>query len=251
MTEPTRFDVLRQIPYFAGLPAGELRDLAGRLSEQRYRSGQVIFREGERCEALYLVLSGRVRTVKTSPEGREQTLHVFGPGRSFADIAAFDEGLHPGTAIAMKPTTVALIRKADLTNLILTHPQIALAVIRLFASRLRAFTQIVEDLSLRNVATRVASLLVALAHGEWSLVEEPASQTLRFTQEELAAMTGSVREVVQRALKTLEQTGAIEMSRGSVRIVDPPLLERWLRSQRTMEAESARPAKRRASGKRR
>jgi Crp-like helix-turn-helix domain len=88
---------------------------------------------------------------------------------------------------------------------------------------------------------------VALAHGKWSLVEEPASLTLRFTQEELPAMTGSVREVIQRALKMLEQAGAIQMSRGSVRIVEPPLLERWLRSEGTIEAKLARRAKPRAS----
>lgn len=251
MTVQTRFDVLRQSTYFAGLPADELRNLAARLVEHRYRPGQVIFREGERCEALYVVLSGRVRTMKTSRDGREQTLHVFGPGRSFADIAAFDGGLHPGTAIAMKATTVALIPKTELTNLLLTHPQIAVAVIRLFAGRLRAFTQIVEDLSLRNVVARVASLLVTLAHGKSALVEEPANLTLGFTQEELAAMTGSVREVVQRALKTLEQSGAIEMSRRSVRVVDPRLLERWSRSPDSVGAELSSPKVRAASTKRR
>ena len=85
----------------------------------------------------------------------------------------------------------------------------------------------IEDLSLRDVVARVARLLLDSARGQTTLVEDSASLRLRYTQDEIAAMVGSVREVVQRALKTLEHAGLIEMARGQIRIIDVAALDAW------------------------
>ena len=103
------------------------------------------------------VLSGRVRTVTTSAEGREQVLKVFGPGRTFAEIPVFDDGPLPADAVAVTDSAIALLPPADVVDLLRHHPDVALDVIRLFASRLRAYKVLVEDLSLRNVVARVAA----------------------------------------------------------------------------------------------
>lgn len=219
----TRLDILRRVPYLASLSEDVLRQLAARLSVRRYRAGSVIFFKGDASQGLYFVLAGRVATFAASPDGREQVLHAFGPGRTFGDIAAFDDGAHPGTARATGASTVALIPKVELQRILAP----SLQALRLFASRLRAFTQIVEGLSLRPVVARIAGLLVDLARGEQTLVEDAASDALRLTQHQIAAMVGSVREVVQRELKVLEQAGAIALSRGEVRIIDVRKLERW------------------------
>src|SRR5262249_163650 len=104
----------------------------------------------------------------------------------------------PAEAIAVSDSTVVFIPQADLLALLKPHPDAAIAAIRLFASRLRAYKQMVEDLSLRTVVHRVARLLVDRARGAQTLVEESASSNLEYTQDEIAAMIGSVREVVQR-----------------------------------------------------
>jgi CRP/FNR family cyclic AMP-dependent transcriptional regulator len=222
-----KLELLRRTPYLRSLPAPELRALGTRLRERDYREGDVIFRRGDASEGLGIVLRGRVRTVITSPEGREQVLKMFGPGRTFADIAVFDDEPQPAEAIAVSETTVAFIPQADLLDLLRRHPDVAIEVIRLFASRLRAYKQMVEDLSLRTVVVRVARLLVARAHGTQTLVEDSASSSPEFTQDEIAAMVGSVREVVQRALKTLEHAGLIQMARGRVHIIDVEALDGW------------------------
>jgi CRP-like cAMP-binding protein len=236
MELPRKVEMLHQTAYFASLPRDQLREVATGLRERNYRPGEVIFRKGEQCKGLYIVLDGRVRTITSSPEGRQQVLKVFGPGRTFADIPVFDNGPLPAEAVAVTDTTIGLIPRAAVLSLLRRNPDVSLDVIRLFASRLRAYKQLVEDLSLRDVVARVARLLLDRSRGVHTLTEEPANLSPRFTQEEIAAMVGSVREVVQRALKALEHAGAIEMARGRVRIVDVHELEAW------SEAGSSAPA---------
>ena len=225
-----KLELLRQIPYFGSVPPDQLAELVRGLHERRYRAGEVIFRKGDQSEGLCIVLSGRVRTVMTSVKGREQVLKVFGPGRTFADIAVFDHEPQPAEAVAITESTIVFVAQADLFSLLRRHPDAAIEVIRLFASRLRAYKQVVEDLSLRTVVARVARVLVDRVRGTQILVEESASSDPHYTQEEIAAMVGSVREVVQRALKTLEQAGLIQLARGQIHVIDVEALDGWTES---------------------
>jgi CRP-like cAMP-binding protein len=226
-------ELLRQIPYFRSVPATDVQAFATNLRERHYRAGEVIFRKGS-SEGLGVVLRGGVRTVTTSPDGREQVLKVFGPGRTFADIAVFDDEPQPADAIAVSEATVVFVPSGELFELLKRHPEAAIDVIRLFASRLRAYKQMVEDLSLRPVVARVARLLVDRARGAQTLVEESASSHPEYTQDELAALVGSVREVVQRALKTLEHAGFIHMARGRIQIIDVEALNGWSDSESSL-----------------
>jgi CRP-like cAMP-binding protein len=226
-----KLQLLRQIPYFGSLPAEQLAAFGKGLRENRYQEGDVVFQKGDECDGLYIVLSGRVRTVIRSAEGREQVLKVFGPGRSFGDIAVFDDEPYPAEAVAVSDATIAFVPRADLFDLLRHHPDVAIEVIRLFASRLRAYKLVVEDLSLRTVVARVARVLVDRARGAQTLVEESASSSPRYTQDEIAAMVGSVREVVQRALKALEHAGLIQMARGRIQVVDVEALNGWAQSE--------------------
>jgi len=176
-----KLQLLKQTPYFASLPLSEIRELVPRLLERHYRAGDLIFRKGDRSEGLCVVLSGRVRTETTSEEGREQVLKVFGPGRTFADIPAFDGEPQPANAIAVSDSTVALLRRTDLLDLVRRHPDVGLDVIRLFASRLRAYKVMVEDLSLRDVVSRVARLLHDRARGQTTLSTRSASGSILST----------------------------------------------------------------------
>jgi CRP/FNR family transcriptional regulator len=129
----------------------------------------------------------------------------------------------------MDDCRIGFIPKATILSLIDSQPPVAKAVIRVLASRLRALTTVVEDLVFRSVVARVAKLLLDCAQGEPTLIEG-AGACARLTQQQIAAMTGSVREVVQRALKTLEREGAIRMQRARIHILDPECLARWAES---------------------
>jgi CRP/FNR family transcriptional regulator, cyclic AMP receptor protein len=224
-------DVLRQVPYFAELEPDLLKGLAAQVRERKLEAGELILMDGDPCEGLYVVISGRVKVFKLSAEGKEQVLRILGPGRTFNDVPVFDGGPNPGSAAAMEAVTVSLIPKAQILRLVEQQPKVAKAVIRLLASRLRALTLVIEDLSLRSVTARVAKLLLDCTRGHETLVESGAGACARLTQHQIAAMTGSVREVVQRALKTLEKDSAIRLERARVVILDTKTLERWSESE--------------------
>jgi CRP/FNR family transcriptional regulator len=222
-----RLEQLQQIPYFRALPAERVQELAWALRVRCYNRGDVIFRRGDEAEGLCVVLRGGVRTVLTSSDGRQQILKMFGPGRTFGDVSVFDNDTHPAEAVAIAESEIAVIPRAELLDLLRSCPDAAIEVIRLFASRLRAYKQVVEDLALRPVLARVARLLVDRARGAMTLVEGPPSLQDHYTQDEIASMVGSVREVVQRALKTLERAELIEMTRGRIQVLDVEALDAW------------------------
>ena len=224
-------DALRQVPYFAEVEPDLLKRLAAQVRERKLEPGELILMEGDPCEGLYFVISGRVKVFKLSAEGKEQVLRILGPGRTFNDVPVFDGGPNPGSAAAMEAATVSLIPKAQIHRLVEQQPKVAKAVIRLLASRLRALTLVIEDLSLRSVVARVAKLLLDCTRGHQTLVESGAGACARLTQQQIAAMTGSVREVVQRALKTLEKDGAVRLERARVVVLDAKALERWSESE--------------------
>ena len=210
---------LRNVDYFQGLPEAALARLAALAVEVRLQAGQTLFLEGEPCPGLYLVRAGRVRIYKSSLDGREQVLRVAREGESFAEVPVFDGGLAPASAEAMEPSTVYLLPTAGLIALVRASPEIGLGVLRVFAGRLRHLTGLVEDLSFRHVTSLVAKLLLQRA-------AEEGTTGRRLTQQEMAAMIGTAREVVARSLRTLEQQGAIQVQRGQIVIVRPDLLER-------------------------
>lgn len=211
--------VLRQHPYFATVPASVLGAVGRHVIVKTYGRGALIFAEGDRAQGLHLVASGAVRVFKASPEGKEQVLHHIGPGQSFNDVAAFDGGPSPASAQAVEPTTVLLVRGESLVELMRRHPEIALAVVRALSARLRQMSNLVEDLALRHVVSRVAAALLRLA-GDGAVALLP-------TRQELAAMVGTVREVATRALVHLERQGAVRLGPGRrATILDRPTLHR-------------------------
>jgi len=219
---------LAGVPYFAGLADAFLDDFERKIRRRQYAAGEVILMEGDRGDrGLFLVLEGMVKVCKISPEGREQVLRLIGAGRSFNDVPMFDGGVNPGTVMALGAATVGHLPGAAFRALMETHPQIARNATRVLARRLRALTLMVEDLAFRGVLSRVAGLLLNCALGHHALAEGDHAACVRITQADVAAMTGSVREVVQRALKTLEADGAIRMERAQIAVIDTSILETW------------------------
>jgi CRP-like cAMP-binding protein len=213
--------VLRQVPYFADLDEAGLARIEERLVERRYERGEVVFMEGGPCQGLYMVRSGRLRIFKVSAEGREQVLMVAGPGETFNEVPNFDGGTNPASAEALEPSVLCLLPKKDLLSIVEREPVVARAIMRVFASHLRHLTALVEDLSFRNVTSRVAKILLGQVQraGVGADARPP-----RLTQQQMAAMAGTAREVVGRALKAMEQQGVIRVERGRVVVVSPERL---------------------------
>lgn len=206
---PVDVEMLRQIPLFATLSAEDLAQVAAMTVVRHYDRGDLILLEGDLGGALHYVRSGLVKVFKTSVGGKEQVLRMIAAGHTFNDVPALDGGPNPASAAAMEPSVVYVIRRAELRHLIITRPEVAEAVVQTLASALRHLVALVEDLSLRHVTARVAKILL---DQEASSHEE--QHVYHLTQQEMAALAGSAREVVGRALKELETAGAIEMRQG-------------------------------------
>jgi CRP-like cAMP-binding protein len=211
-------DILRQTPYFADADQSQLDAIARAVVERSYRRGDPVFLEGDTCEGLYVVKSGRVRIYKISPEGREQVLVVAGPGDTFNEVPVFDGGPNPASVEALDPTVLLLLPRSALLTMVETQPQIGRAFMRTFAARLRQLIELVEELSFKTVTGRVARILLEQLPASTGETGEQSPR--RLTQREIAAMAGTAREVAGRALKALELQGAIRIERGRIVIID-------------------------------
>lgn len=216
---------LRTVSYFRGLDARVLARIEDSAFEVRLKKRQILFTEGEPAQAMYVVRSGQVKIFMLSPDGREQVLRIVEAGDCFNEVPIFDEGPNPANAQAVEASALWGIRRTDMRRLVEEHPAIAVGFLKAFAGKLRYFTRKVEDLSFRSVTSRVAKLLLEIA-------EDDGRGGLRlkrqFTQQEMAAVVGTAREMIGRAFKVLEKEGAIRIDRHRVIIVSRTALARML-----------------------
>ena len=210
-------EFLKSIPYFAGMSPAELDSIKQLIFERKAERGEIILYEEEPAEALFFVVSGAVKVFKTSAEGKEQILNIVRPGESFNDVPVFDDGPNPASAQAMGPVVLYQLKKSELRVLLQSHPQIAINTIKVLAGQVRNLVSLVEDLSFRRVIGRVARILLEHAG-------DGASPGPRLTQQEMAAMAGTAREVVGRSLKALEEEGMIRLNRQRIAITDKEAL---------------------------
>jgi CRP/FNR family transcriptional regulator len=201
--------------FFDELATEDLEALGTAMFQRTYPAGQIVLLEGAASSVLYVVQAGRLKLFKTSARGREQVLRLLRPGDMFNEVAVFDEGPNPASAQAIEDCTLYLLRRRDLLRFVSARPGVALAITRTFARRLREALGLVEDLAFRDVTSRLARILL----------EGQDGGTPRLTQELLAAMAGSRREVVGRALKALSQEGAVKLERGRIHVRDRRALE--------------------------
>ncbi len=222
MTSAGREEILRFLakhPYFAGLDERARQRVADCVIVRRMPRDSVIVMQGDPPSAVYFIAHGQVRISRFSPDGREQALMDLFPGQVFNLVGVIDGRPTPSTAMARTAVVLYVIERSDFWHLLHAYPPVAEAVLVDFAGRLRRFTALVEALSLRTVAERLARLLLDMAG-------EPHGQMSRFTQQDLASRLGTVREVINRTLKRFEEQGLIRIERHRIIILDPEGLER-------------------------
>jgi CRP-like cAMP-binding protein len=210
-------EFLGTIPYFAGLGEPVIGLIRRYVYEKKADRGELLLAEGDAADALYFVAEGVIKIFKTSADGKEQILRIIRPGESFNDVAVLNGGLSLVSAAAMGPVTLYAIKKTDLEKVMREHPRIAFNIIKVLSQRVAQMISLVEDLSFRNVTGRVAKVLLEYAADK--TVDHP-----RLTQQEMAAMIGTAREMVGRSLKSLESGGAIRMERNKIIITDRKVL---------------------------
>jgi len=210
-----------KIPLFEGLPADQLEDLVMILTDQVFRKGEVIFSEGEEGKGFYVAVQGRVKVYKLSAEGKEQILHIFGPGEPFGEVPVFTGQKFPAHAEAMEESRVFFFPKQSFVNLIKSNPSLALNMLGVLSKRLRRFTALIDDLSLKEVPGRLAAHLLVLS----SKHKGSEDLELSITKAQLASLLGTIPETLSRILARMASQGLIETQGRRIRILDRESLQ--------------------------
>lgn len=221
-------DFAQSVPWLAGLNPAALAAFAGLCQSKSLGEGQSVFREGGPCNELYILESGRVKCYRSSLEGREQVLNVFDrPGDTFCIASAFSTGSHIVSATAVNATRLYVLDLDDARRLAHEQQSVVLKMLAAAGNQMNHLAMLAGDLSLKTVTARLAKLLYerAIEHG----VRNGGEIHLRrdqLRQEQLAALVGTVRVHISRALTGLIQAGGIKLSRQTIHIVDLALLKR-------------------------
>lgn len=211
----TKLAYLQNCRFCANFNPAVLLELQRGTVIKKFTAGETILMEGDRCEGLFSLIDGSVKLYKMSPTGRELILTVFEKGMSFNEVPVFDSGRNPINVEALEDCTLLLIPSEVMIQAIQRHPEQGHIVIARLAENLRNMLELIEELAFLRIPNRLARLLLRL----------PENNV--YTQEQLAARLGTVREVISRALHELEESGAIHCQRRKIEILDRALLESW------------------------
>jgi len=148
--------LLGRVGYFRSLPPSRISVLAARCRARTLTAGAALFEEGAPCAGLFIVAAGRIEIRQTSRRGREQVFHTEGPGATLGEGPLFDGGGYIASAVALEPSRVLFLPRAEVRALCRRHPAVALAMLETMARRVRRFAGIVSDLAFHPVTERVA-----------------------------------------------------------------------------------------------
>ncbi len=213
-------ELLKSCFLCSGLNNDEIGAVHKIISIKKLAKGEILFFEGDPAAGFFILLAGRVRVYKSSPDGKEFTIHQIAPGQMFAEAAVFRGNHFPANCAALVDSIVAFIPKDAFTQLIKDSPQISLKIIASQAGFLREFNLKVEELTLKEVPARIAGYLLH----ELQKQKRPEI-ILDISKAELARSLGTISETLSRNLKKLKEIGAIKVSGKKIFILDRDRLQ--------------------------
>ena len=209
---------LYDVQLLASLSESALACVADFVVPRAYPAETVIVVEDEPCEAAYFIIEGNIEVYRISLQGRQQVLARLGPGQAFNTVPLFQSnGRNHASAVARTDVTLYALLKRDFPRALRDCPDLALVILQDFADRLVHLTDLVEDLSLRSVRSRLARFLLQQADG--------TTITQKWTQDEMAAHLGTVRDMIGRSLRSLTDERMIRVDRGRIVLLDRAALE--------------------------
>jgi CRP/FNR family transcriptional regulator, cyclic AMP receptor protein len=220
-----KLELLKELPLFTGLSDDALRHVVDRMVPKRLPRDAILFREGQPCQGLYILVEGRVVVYHASPDGREYVLDSAKPGQSLAELPLFDGGPYPASARAAEDSALLFLSLSDFQALYRSNPEIADVVIRHLGMRMRKMVRLVERLSLKDVPARLAATLLDYARAAGAL-RNGGSFRLPRTHYDLAAELATSRESVSRAFARLRRDGVIRQNGSEIRILSLERLSR-------------------------
>lgn len=209
------------IPYFAGLNDTALRSVEQAAHSHHYQAGAVIFSEGDACAGFHIIVDGLVRIYRVNAEGRLHTLSLLRAPSTFNEVAAVDGSTNPFNAVAVTNTRVLVISHSSLLNLMASERRLLSNTVQALAHLNREYLERLEDMTFRTIPSRLAKLFLR----ETTYADQICATPSQITQEEMAAILGTTREVVGRALRGLMNAGLLRKKGRYFYVVDHEGLE--------------------------
>ncbi len=209
---------LKKIPFFSKLPDETLHTLAGKAKSFIFPKQAIIISEGDDSSSLYIILSGKVRVFSSDEKNREVTLLVQEPGSYFGELALIGNEPRSASVEALEKTVCGIISKSDFKHWLAGHPDVALGLLCDLSDKIRHLTEKVKQLALANVYERTIKVLQDMAvkeNGIFVVHNKP-------TQQELASMVGSSREMINKIMRELTKGGYIAIKGKTLRIENKP-----------------------------
>ncbi|GAB4332470.1 MAG: Crp/Fnr family transcriptional regulator [Phototrophicales bacterium] len=214
-------DTWQQIPYFAKLKPESLEHIKEQSHRRMFAAGATIFSEGERCAGFHIVVDGLVRIYRVNPEGRLHTLSLLRPVSTFNEVAAVDGRHNPFNAVAVTQAEVMILSHKCLMGLLANEPSLLENYVQQLAHLNRDYLERLEDMTFRSIPSRLAKLFLH----ETTYADQISETPTKLTQEEIAAILGTTREVVGRALRGLLNAGLLRKQGRQIFIADRTRLE--------------------------
>jgi CRP/FNR family transcriptional regulator len=213
-------ELIGKSPIFSALSAQTAGALAGISEPRRVTAGEVLFSEGDDADALFILAEGEVDLVKYASDGREHFVRRVKPGEMFAEAAMFAGEAYPVTAVARKAGGVLTIGKSRFQQFVRKHPEASISMLAAMARLLRHWSELISELSLSSVESRIASWLLKQSKRAGS-----RCFALGMKKKELAFRLGTVPETLSRNFRKFREAGAISFTGDEVTLQDFNYLE--------------------------
>lgn len=218
MTMLSNLDLIRRVFLFSMLTPEQAEALAATVSKKRFKRGEILVEQGKKTDALYIVLTGRIRVLMTDSKGREVILATLSSGDYVGEMSLIDDAPHSATVVADQQADVLVLGRDSFLRCLGENTEMAHAVMRGLVQRLRKASENISSLALVGVYGRVAKVLL-----ECAAPDEHGSLLIRdkVSRQDIAKMVGASREMVSRVMKDFEEQGFIQLlDSGMVRVIE-------------------------------
>ena len=204
-------------PLFKGLPRQQIDEIGAIAVRRLYKRGQSIFMEGDTADGFYIVAEGQVKIYKASMDGKEQILHIYGPGNPFGEVPVFSGSRFPANAQALVKSQILFLPRKAFVHLIAANPSLSMNMLGELSMRLREFTIQIENLSLKEVPSRLAAYLIYLAQEQ----QRPDQVTLEISKGQLASLLGTIPETLSRIFAKMSAQQLLRVDGKTIELLDP------------------------------
>jgi CRP/FNR family transcriptional regulator, dissimilatory nitrate respiration regulator len=218
--------ILRRIYLFSGVAQADLETLAQMAVRQTFSRQAVIFEEGQEPKGFYILITGQIKLVKTSLDGKEYIIRLVGDGETFAEAAVFGEIPYPATAIALEDCQTLFFPKVPFLHHLATSSTLARNMLATLSRLMFHLTKQLEDLSLKEVSARLARYILDRCQTTHGKIAPGLHCELPTTKTQLAAHLGTISETLSRTLSRFKSIGIIEVDKGKITIIDPVALQK-------------------------